>query len=128
VGSRNVDATAGTEGAVVSRPLGSGSSARGFSVDWRTLAIVLPGRGSYPRRVLPGLGNDTTYLGVIKPGCRRPESKCSELVISTFVLIAGKFILGKSHCAASVRVLKCLYWTFSDIGVATGSHQSDWTR
>ena len=48
VGSRSLDATAGTEVKVVSRPLGSGSSdpGPGFSVDWRSLAIVLPGRGS----------------------------------------------------------------------------------
>jgi hypothetical protein len=40
MGSRSLDATAGTQGEMVSRPLGSGSSARGFSVDCRALAIV----------------------------------------------------------------------------------------
>jgi hypothetical protein len=41
MGSRSLDATAQTEGQVVSRPLGSGSSdpGPGFSVDWRALAI-----------------------------------------------------------------------------------------
>jgi hypothetical protein len=39
LGSRSLDATAGTEDEMVSRALGSGSSARRFSVDFRAMAL-----------------------------------------------------------------------------------------
>jgi hypothetical protein len=39
VGSRNLGATAVSQGQVVFRPLGPGPPARGLSVGWRTLAL-----------------------------------------------------------------------------------------
>jgi hypothetical protein len=54
MGSRSLDATAGTEVEMVSGSLGSGSPdpRPGFSVDWRTLAIVkVQGPKSKVRRI-----------------------------------------------------------------------------
>ena len=78
LGSRSPDATAQTQGKMVARPLGSGSSdsGPGFSLDWRTVAIG-PGRtghkpdgdhASFSMRVF----GPEVFLSCVDRGPRRP--------------------------------------------------------